>query len=60
MKTIRLEYCNGEEASLTVFLKRLCATQDMDAWRKNPQGFQTWLRGEMVDFVRNLDVKILP
>lgn len=60
--TVRLEEPNGELASLGMYVRALVKTQDMEAWKNHPvpDAFQIWLRGCMVDYVRNLEVRINP
>lgn len=55
---VSLELPNGYPAQLSLYIKQIVRTQDLNAWRNNPDGFDAWLKGCICDYVQNLKAVI--
>ena len=56
--TFRLEHPNGAQAQPMLALKHLVKSQDLEAWKGDPEAFKEWIAQSMASYFRNLDVVI--
>lgn len=55
----RFEMANGEQFHLGLYVSRLLRTQDLNAWRNDPEGFDAWIK-KSVDTARLGTGEIIP
>lgn len=55
---VSIELANGNMALIGIHIARLIRTQDMEAWKANPEGFDRWLKAAICDYVNNTNVVI--
>lgn len=55
---LTVEYDNGSTFNLNGYIRGLLATQDMRAWRNDPQAFNAWMRRTVSDIVSRVNYTI--
>jgi hypothetical protein len=53
-----LEQANGEPSQISAHINYLIKTQDLKAWRNDPEGFDRWLKASVCSYVNNLQAVI--
>lgn len=53
---VRLEYANGERFEFNKSIRDLLKTQDMQAWRKEPEKFPFWFRDALKTTLDNIEI----
>lgn len=57
--TAHLEMENGEMAQLGLYIARLLRSQDLEAWKSDPEALNKWVRACVCDFVNHCTVTIV-
>ncbi len=57
---VRVEMANGIRFNFTDRVRKIAATQDLNAWLKeDPQSFNKWMQETMSNIVKRMDYSII-